>query len=131
MSVGKNLSKGADSAGGAVKSCRFYVYLHTMDINLLSEEAYTAVISEAEQFDDDLALHFEFLSEVSDDEQSYLEKAAALAKDILKFDDEELEDLFYGNSPDKEELYAALHTLLDNINAVLEIPFDQRTFNEA
>lgn len=101
-----------------------------MDINLLSEEAYTAVIAEAENFDDDLATHFEFLSEVSNDENEYLDKAAALAKDILKFDDEELEDLFYGNPPDKTALAGSLNTILENIIAVREIPFDQRTFNE-
>ena len=105
-------------------------YLHTMDINLLSEEAYTAVIAEAESFDDDLATHFEFLSEISNDEGEYLEKAVALAKDILKFDDEELEDLFYGSMPDKSALSEVLHAIMSNINAVIEIPFEQRTFIE-
>lgn len=101
-----------------------------MDINLLSEEAYTAVIAEAESFDDDLATHFEFLSEVSAGENDYLEKSASLAKDILRFDDEELEDLFYGNAPDKAALFETLNTMLANINAVMEIPFDQRSFSE-
>ena len=102
-----------------------------MDINLLSEEAYNAVVSEAEDFDDDLATHFEFLSEVSNDENEYLDKAATLAKDILKFDDEELEDLFYGSAPDKETLYQTLSSILENIQVVKEIPFSQRTFDEA
>lgn len=102
-----------------------------MDIHLLSDEAYNAVIAEAENFDDDLVTHFEFLSEVSNDENEYLDKAGALAKDILKFDDEELEDLFYGNAPDKDALYETLNNILENTRAVKEIPFDQRTFNEA
>lgn len=101
-----------------------------MDINLLSEEAYHAVLSEAENFDEDLATHFEFLSEVSDDENQFLEKAYDLTGDFLRFDDEELEDLFYGNAPDKEALYKTLNIILESIRAVQEIPFDKRTFNE-
>jgi len=101
-----------------------------MDINLLSEEACHAVLAEAENFDDDLVTHFEFLTEISDDEKQFLEKAAALANDILRFDDEELEDLFYGAAPDKDELYKTLHSMLENIQAVNEIPFEKRTFGE-
>ena len=82
-----------------------------MDINLLSEEAYNAVITEAENFDDDLVTHFEFLSEVSENENEYLDKAQTLAKDILKFDEEELEDLFYGNAPDKDSLFNTLNNI--------------------
>jgi hypothetical protein len=101
-----------------------------MDINLLSEEAYNAVITEAENFDDDLVTHFEFLSEVSENENEYLDKAQTLAKDILKFDEEELEDLFYGNAPDKDSLFNTLNNILGNISAVREIPFEKRTFVE-
>lgn len=101
-----------------------------MDINLLSEEAYNAVITEAENFDDDLVTHFEFLSEVSENENEYLDKAQTLAKDILKFDEEELEDLFYGNAPDKDSLFNTLNIMLENISAVREIPFEKRTFVE-
>jgi hypothetical protein len=97
-----------------------------MDINLLSEEAYNAVITEAENFDDDLVTHFEFLSEVSENENEYLDKAQTLAKDILKFDEEELEDLFYGNAPDKDSLFNTLNNILGNISAVREIPFEKR-----
>lgn len=101
-----------------------------MDINLLSEEAYNAVITEAENFDDDLVTHFEFLSEVSENENEYLDKAQTLAKDILKFDEEELEDLLYGNAPDKDSLFNTLNNILENISAVREIPFEKRTFVE-
>jgi hypothetical protein len=101
-----------------------------MDINLLSEEAYNAVITEAENFDDDLVTHFEFLSEVSENENEYLDKAQTLAKDILKFDEEELEDLFYGNAPDKDGMINTLNKILENISAVREIPFEKRTFVE-
>jgi hypothetical protein len=67
---------------------------------------------------------------VSENENEYLDKAQTLAKDILKFDEEELEDLFYGNAPDKDGLFNTLNNMLENISAVREIPFEKRTFVE-
>ena len=67
-----------------------------MDTDDLSREAYDGIIIEAE----------------------YLEKAQKLTGEILNMDDSELDDLFWGNPPRKEELHSTLKRISGNIESI-------------
>ncbi|HQH24369.1 MAG TPA: hypothetical protein PK627_08565 [Bacteroidales bacterium] len=101
-----------------------------MDTDDLSKEAYDGILIEAEKLTHDLALHYGLLSDDCKNETEYLDKAEKLTREILKkADDFELEDLFWGNPPDKNKLINTCKKILKNIEKVKTIPLEKRKFD--
>ena len=97
-----------------------------MDTDDLSKEAYYAIIVEAERFTHDLTLHYGLLAGGSEEEQEYLFKAEKITKEILNCDDIELDDVFWGEPPERNALHKVLHQILKNIDEVRKIPLEKR-----
>lgn len=100
-----------------------------MDTDDLSREAYDAIIIEAEKLTHDLTLHFGVLSSHCNDESEYLDKSKQLAKEISQLDGYKLEDLLFGNVPDREKLDFTLKKIIQNIGEVYKIPIDKRHYD--
>jgi hypothetical protein len=100
-----------------------------MDTDDLSKEAYDGILIEAEKLTPDLTLHYGLLSGDCKNETEYLDKAEKLTRKILKVDDFKLEDLFWGNPPDKNKLINTCKKILKNIEKVKGIPFEKRKFD--
>lgn len=100
-----------------------------MDTDDLSSEAYDAILIEAEKLTHDLTLHYGLLSSDCKNESEYLDKAEKLTREISQVDDCELEDLFWGNPPDKNKLINTCKKILENIEKVKTIPFEKRKFD--
>ena len=100
-----------------------------MDTDDLSREAYDAIIIEAEKLTHDLTLNFGVLSSRCRDESEYLDKSKRLAKQILQLDDYELEDLLFGNVPDRDKFDFTLEKIISNIEKVNKIQIDKRQYD--
>lgn len=100
-----------------------------MDTDDLSVEAYKAVIVEAERFNHDLTLQFGLLSSECLDEVDYLDKSKKLIDRMKRLTEDEFFDMFFGNPPEKNDLYLALDKILENIDKVIKIPIYKRTFD--
>jgi len=100
-----------------------------MDTDNLSNEAYNGILVEAEKFNHDLTLQFGLLSSECEDETEYIDKSKKLAEKIMKFSDSELEDMFFGNPPDKIKLKETTKRIIKNIEKIIEIPLHKRQFN--
>ncbi len=99
-----------------------------MDTDDLSREAYNGIIIEAERLTHDLTLHFGLLSYDCKNETEYIDKAEKLTQEILELEDYELDDLFWGNPPDKEKLNFTLRKIINNIEEVKHIPIEKRHY---
>jgi len=100
-----------------------------MDTDDLSREAYSGIIIEAEKLSHDLTLHYGILSSDCENETEYIEKAEKLTKEIMEIDDYELDDLFWGNPPEKEKLNITCERILENIEKIKLIPIKKRKFD--
>ena len=100
-----------------------------MDTDDLSQEAYKAIIVEAERFNHDLTLRFGLLSGDCDDEEEYLNKSLILSEKIKKAKRYQLENLFFGDVPDIDQLNKTLDRIADNIAGVKKITFNKRHFD--
>lgn len=100
-----------------------------MDTDDLSRECYKAIIIEAEKLSHDLTLHYGLLSIDCKNEDEYIDKAEQMTREIMQADDAELEDLFWGNLPDKKKFQLTCTDILENIGRVRAIPFDKRKFD--
>ena len=100
-----------------------------MDTDDLSREAYNGIIIEAEKLTEDLTLHYGLLSYDCENETEYIGKAEKLTQEIMKLEDYELEDLFWGNSPDKEKLDVTLRKIISNIEKLKHIPIEKRHYD--
>ncbi len=100
-----------------------------MDTDDLSREAYNAVIIEAEKLIHDLTLRFGVLSSSCKNEKEYLENSKILANKIKQLDSIDLEDLLFGNVPEKSKLNYTLDKIIDNIAQVNEIPINKRNYD--
>ena len=98
-----------------------------MDTGDLSEEAYHAIMFEAERFNHDLTLQFGLLSYECKDEDDFLEKSERLINEIKKYDEIDLDYIFFGNPPEKDQFHEALNKILINIEKVKKIPIEKRT----
>ena len=101
-----------------------------MDTGDLSQEAYRAIMIEAELFNHDLTLQFGLLSYECEDENDFLEKSKILIHEIRKSGDSVIEQIFFGESIEKDQLYQTLDRMLINIEEVMKIPFEKRTQDE-
>lgn len=100
-----------------------------MDTDDLSREAYKAVIIEAEKFNHDLTLQFGVLADECGDENEYLEKSLELVEEIRTLDPWELEDMFFGVTPDVSQLNVLLDKIEDNIKNVQKVPISKRHYD--
>ena len=100
-----------------------------MDTDDLSQEAYKAIIIEAELFDHNLTLRFGLLSSDCEDEAEYLNKSIKLATALKKVSNYTLENIFFGEPPSRENLNKVLDKIIDNIKTVTKIPFEKRHFD--
>ena len=89
-----------------------------MDTDDLSEKAYRAVMMEAEDFDHVLTLQFGVLSSICEDENDFLKKSIELIRAMKKYDENEIEDLFDGESLDQDRFYESLDKILSNIERI-------------
>ena len=61
------------------------------------QENLYAIIVVAERFNHDLTLAFGMLSYECDDEAMFIRKSEELARQMLKYDENHIDDLFFGN----------------------------------
>jgi len=100
-----------------------------MDTDDLSRESYEGIIIEAEKLSHDLTLRFGVLSGDCKNETEYLDKAEKLIKEIMQAEDWEMDDLFWGNPPEKEKFDFTCRKILDNIVKVKSIPIEKRKYD--
>lgn len=101
----------------------------TMDTGYLSEEAYRAIMIEAEMFNHDLTLQFGLLSGHCKDENDFIEKSIHLISEMKKYDLADLDDMFFANPPKMNKFQTALRRILDNIVELKKIPTEKRTYD--
>jgi len=94
---------------------RIKLNLAIMDTDDLSDKTYKAIMAEAERFNHDLTLQFGLLSYECKDEAEFIKKSKDLIDEMKEYDDEELEDIFFGNAPKKDDFHRVLNNLLANI----------------
>ena len=100
-----------------------------MDTDDLSIETYDGILIEAEKLTHDLTLHFGLLFGDCRNETEYIDKAEKLTREIMQVDDWELDDLFWGNPPDKENLNSTLQKIISNIEKIKKIPIEKRHYD--
>jgi len=99
-----------------------------MDIDDLSNEAYEAVIGEAEDFNEHLALQFESLAYGCDEEDEFLTKSLELI-DVLNLANKEiLSSIFFDAAPPVDELKEILKKMASNVKKASQIPVDKRSY---
>ena len=86
------------------------------DTDDLSDESYNAIMREAERFHHDLTLQFGVLSSECSDENIFIEMSEKLAKEMLTYDDADIDDMFFGNPPRKKDFHEALKKIINNIS---------------
>ncbi|MEW6508087.1 MAG: hypothetical protein AB1432_10120 [Bacteroidota bacterium] len=101
-----------------------------MDTDDLSNEAYDAVIRQAEKFHHDLTLQFGVLASDCKDETEYLKKALLLIKECESDIEETMDEIFYEYTPEKSKFKLALKEIKKSIKEVQKIPMDKRTYEE-
>ncbi|MGB3344278.1 MAG: hypothetical protein WBA61_10215 [Aequorivita sp.] len=100
-----------------------------MDTDDLSREAYDGILIEAGKLTHNLTLHYGLLSGDCENETEYIDKAEKLTRGLMQVNDYELEDLFWGNPPDKEKLHSTCNKILENIKNIKSIPLEKRKFD--
>ena len=86
------------------------------DTDDLSDESYNASMREAERLHHDLTLQFGVLSSECSDENIFIEMSEKLAKEMLTYDDADIDDMFFGNPPRKKDFHEALKKIINNIS---------------
>ncbi|MDQ3049863.1 MAG: hypothetical protein M3Q95_03145 [Bacteroidota bacterium] len=92
-----------------------------MDTDDLSSKTYKAILVEAEKFNHDLTLQFGLLSYDCENEKEYIREVKILIKEIRDADDYEIDDIFFGNPPDRNDLNKALDRIDKNIALLSKI----------
>jgi hypothetical protein len=87
-----------------------------IDTGDLTDKTYKAIMIEAEKFNPDLTLRFGLLSYECKDEKDFIAKSAMLIKEMLRYDEDNLDDMFFGNPPEKKEFHKVLQKILNNIS---------------
>lgn len=87
-----------------------------VDTGDLTDKTYKAIMIEAERFNHDLTLQFGLLSYDSKDEKDFIAKSRLLINEMLTYDEVDLDELFFGNPPAKNDFHKALHKMLNNIS---------------
>jgi hypothetical protein len=100
-----------------------------MDTDDLSREAYDGILMEAEKLTHSLTLHYGLLSYDCKDETEYLDKADKLTREIIQANDYELDDLFWGDPPNKDKLDFTLQNIIGNIEKIKKTPIEKRHYD--
>ena len=100
-----------------------------MDTDDLSRQSYKGILIEAEKLTHDLTLHFGVLSGDCKNETGYIDKDEKLTREIMQVEDWELDDLSWGNPPEKEKLDFTCKKILENIEKIKSIPIEKRRFD--
>jgi hypothetical protein len=98
-----------------------------MDTGDLSEETYRAIMIEAERFNHDLTLQFGLLSYDCVDEDDFIHKATELVSKMQQYESVDLDDVFFGEPPNLNDLHTTLIKILGNIIEIKEITAEKRT----
>jgi hypothetical protein len=86
-----------------------------MDTDDLSDKTYKAIMVEAEGFNHDLTLQFGLLSYECNNEKEFIQKSKELIEEMKGYDEEELDDMFFGDTPALSDFNKVLNKLLANI----------------
>lgn len=89
-----------------------------IDTGDLSDKTYQAIMIEAERFDHNLTLQFGLLSYQCKDEADFIKKSKQLIKQMLKYNMADIDDMFFGEPPQKKEFHNALNKILKNISSI-------------
>ena len=89
-----------------------------IDTDDLSDKTYQAIMAEAGKFDDNLTLKFGLLSYGCTDEKDFIYKSVILIHEMLRYDDIEIDDMFFGEPPTMKSFYKILNKILENISAL-------------
>lgn len=81
----------------------------------LSPKTQSAILIEAEQFDDILLDQFTLLCKYCESENDFIAEALKLAKGMLHYDEDEMDELFLGEPPSIEEFHEVLGRIVGNI----------------
>jgi hypothetical protein len=81
----------------------------------LSDKTHDAIMIEAENFDHNLTLQFGLLSYECSDEIDFIKKSKALINELLSYDNEDINDVFFGEPPTRQAFHKALNKILKNI----------------
>ncbi len=87
-----------------------------MDTGDLTDKTYKAIMVEAEKFNHDLTLQFGLLSGECKDEKDFIAKSKQLIEEMLQYDEDDLDDMFFGNPPLTKDFHKALDKILKNIS---------------
>ncbi len=99
-----------------------------MDTGDLSEETYRAIMIEAEMFNHDLTLQFGLLSGECKNEEEFIHKSLELIEEMKKYDEIDLDDMFFGNPPKIKDFHIILKKIIENIKEVKKIPPEKREY---
>jgi hypothetical protein len=80
-------------------------------------------------FNHDLTLQFGLLSSHCKNENDFVEKTIQLISEMKKYNDVDLDDMFFGNPPEMIKFQAALKRILDNIVELKKIPTEKRKYD--
>ncbi|HUZ58153.1 MAG TPA: hypothetical protein VMU83_05175 [Hanamia sp.] len=87
-----------------------------IDTGDLTDETYNAIMIEAERFNHDLTLQFGLLSYECDDEKDFILKSKKLIAEMLRYNNADIDDMFFGNPPKTKDFHNSLRKILDNIS---------------
>jgi hypothetical protein len=88
-----------------------------IDTGDLTDKTYQAIMIEAERFDHNLTLQFGLLSYQCKDETDFIKKSKQLIKQMLKYNMADIDDMFFGEPPQKKDFHNALNKILENISS--------------
>jgi hypothetical protein len=88
-----------------------------IDTGDLTNKTYQAIMIEAERFDHNLTLQFGLLSYQCKDETDFIKKSKQLIKQMLKYNMADIDDMFFGEPPQKKDFHNALNKILENISS--------------
>jgi|SRR5690606_14527720 len=103
-----------------------------MDTDDLSIPVYDGIIREAERFNHNLSIQFGVLASECKDDDDYLNQAESMIKLWLAEEefDELIDDIFFGEYVDLDDVKSMLEKLLFNIYEIKKTPMTEREYKE-
>src|SRR5450631_3729233 len=86
-----------------------------MDTDDLSQKTHKAIMIEAEKFNHDLTIQFGLLSYQCKSEEEFINKSEMLINEMLNYNEDKMDELFFGNSPSKKEFHIVLKKIRETI----------------
>jgi hypothetical protein len=85
-----------------------------IDADDLSDRTYKAIFVEADSFHHDLTLQFGLLTDECADEGMFIRKSAELVREMMTYNESEMDDIFFDGPPTRAEFRNALKRILSN-----------------